>query len=100
MPIRIQKTGKELTVEFEGAVTIRHAQDVASELGEYIESVVSVTVCTAGLQDVDTSILQLLCSLRKSVPGLSFETPSAEFIAAVDRSGLRRELLGSMREGA
>jgi anti-anti-sigma regulatory factor len=100
MPITVHKTKDELTVELEGEVTIRHAQDVAAKLSEALDGGVSaVTVGTAGLRVVDTSILQLLCSLRKTVPVLSFENPSAEFVAAVDRRGLRRELLSGIREG-
>ncbi len=99
MPIIIHKTEDAFTVALDGVVTIRHAQDVATTLGEMLDGGVSVTVGTAGLRDIDTSILQLLCSLRKTVPVLSFEDPSDEFIAAVDRCGLRRELLGGTREG-
>jgi hypothetical protein len=51
------------------------------------------------LEDIDTCILQLLYALRKTVPGVSFDNPSEFFIAAVDRCGLRRELL-SAREGS
>jgi anti-anti-sigma regulatory factor len=97
--MRIQKAERELTVELEGEITIRHAHDVACQLSEHLEGVVSVIVRTAALRDIDTSILQLLCSLRKTVPALLFENPSDEFGAAVDRSGLRRELLSGVREG-
>ena len=58
-----------------------------------------VVVDTGGLEDIDTCILQMLCSLRKTVPALSFDNPSEAFIGAVDRCGLRRELL-SAREGS
>ncbi len=98
MPIITNKTEGALTIELEGVVTIRHAQDVATQLAEALDGGVPVTVGTAGLRDIDTSILQLLCSLRKTVPVLSFENPSEEFIAAVDRCGLRRELLGGAKE--
>ena len=79
-------------------MTIRHAGDLAARIGEALDGCVSVVVDTTGLRDVDTSILQLLCSLHKTAPALSFHQPSAEFLAAVDRCGLRRELLGGVRE--
>jgi anti-anti-sigma regulatory factor len=91
------RQGRQM-LKLEGAVTIRHAQDLAAKLGEGLKDGIPVEVDTAGLEDIDTCILQLLCSLRKAVPGLSFENPSAAFTAAVDRRGLRRELLGA-REG-
>ena len=85
-------------VELEGAVTIRHAQEVATRLSEALDSGMSISLRTARLTDVDTSILQLLCSLRKTVSALSFESLSEPFTAAVDRGGLRRELLGGLQE--
>jgi hypothetical protein len=82
-------------LRLEGVVTIRHAQDLAAKLGEGLPAGMPVEVNTGGLEDIDTCILQLLCSLRKTVPALSFDKPSDAFIGAVDRCGLRRELLSA-----
>ena len=99
MPFFIDKQQGRQVLKLEGAITIRHAQDLAATLGKGLEDGKPVAVDTARLKDIDTCILQLLCSLRKTVPGLSFDSPSDAFIGAVDRSGLRRELLGA-REGS
>jgi len=77
---------------------MRHARDLAARLGEVLDDGMPLGVDTGSLEDIDTGILQLLCSLGKTVPALFFDKPSNAFIAAVDRCGLRRELLGS-REG-
>jgi anti-anti-sigma regulatory factor len=98
VPFSIAITQSKQFLKLEGAVTIRNAQDLAAKLGEGLEEGVSVTVDTTNLADVDTCILQLLCSLRKTVTALSFDDPSEAFLIAVDRCGLRRELL-STREG-
>jgi ABC-type transporter Mla MlaB component len=98
MPFSIECTQGGQILKLEGAITIRHAQDLAAKLGESLQEGAPVAVDTKGLEDIDTCILQLLCSVRKSVPVLSFDNPSEAFIGAVDRSGLRRELL-SAREG-
>jgi anti-anti-sigma regulatory factor len=98
VPFSIAITQSKQFLKLEGAVTVRNAQDLAAKLGEGLEDGVSVTVDTTNLADVDTSILQLLCSLRKTVTALSFDDPSEAFLIAVDRCGLRRELL-STREG-
>jgi len=90
-----KQQGRQI-LKLEGAVTIRHARELAARLKK---DGPPGGVDTAGLEDIDTCILQLLCSLRKTVPGLSFDHPSDAFTAAVDRSGLRRELLGG-REGS
>jgi anti-anti-sigma regulatory factor len=98
MPYSIARHRGRQILKLEGAVTIRHARDLAAKLGEGLPDGAPVGVDTAKLEDIDTCILQLLCSLRKTLPGMVLDSPSAAFIAAVDRSGLRRELLGT-REG-
>jgi anti-anti-sigma regulatory factor len=95
MPYTIaQAEGKQI-LKLEGAVTIRHAQDLAAGLGECLEDGTPIKVDTGALEDIDTCILQLLCSLRRTIPSLAFDSPSDAFVAAVDRCGLRRELLGT-----
>jgi anti-anti-sigma regulatory factor len=98
MPFSIASTPGRQILKLEGAVTIRHAQDLAARLGEGLEDGLPVGVDTAGLEDIDTCILQLLCSLRKTIPALAFDEPSDAFSVAVDRCGLRRDLLGA-KEG-
>jgi anti-anti-sigma regulatory factor len=87
-----KQDGQILTLK--GALTIHNARELAARLGEVLEDGTDVIVETAGLEDIDTCTLQLLCSLRKTVPELSFDNPSETFLAAVDRCGLRRDLLG------
>ena len=94
MPFSIvNQEGKQI-LRLEGSVTIRHALDLAAKLEDLADGT-SLGVDTAGLEDIDTCILQLLCSLRRVVPALCFEDPSNAFAAAVDRCGLRRELLST-----
>lgn len=98
MPFSIANIQGRQILKLEGAVTIRNGQDLAAKLAEDLEDGTPVGVDTQDLEDIDTCILQLLCALRKTVPALSFDNPSDAFISAVDRCGLRRELLGA-REG-
>ena len=95
MPFSIVNRQGRQILKLEGAVTIRDAQDLAAKLGEGLEDGANVEVDTGGLEEIDTCILQLLSSLRKMVPVLSFDDPSEAFISAVDRRGLRRELLNA-----
>jgi anti-anti-sigma regulatory factor len=98
MPFSIAAGGGGRILKLEGAVTIRHARDLAAALRDGLQDFAPVEVDTGGLEDIDTCILQLLCSLRKTAPELRFDNPSEVFLAAVERCGLRRELLGA-REG-
>jgi anti-anti-sigma regulatory factor len=97
MPFSITSTPAGVLLKLEGAVTIRHAQDLAARLGESLEDATRLVVDTGELEDIDTSVLQMLYSLRKRPAPLAFDNPSETFLAAVDRCGLRRELL-VMRE--
>ena len=99
MPFSIVNEQGRHFLHLEGSVTVQYAHDLAAKLGETLEGGIPVSVGTRDLEDIDTCILQLLYSLRKTVPGVSFDNPSEFFIAAVDRCGLRRELL-SVREGS
>jgi anti-anti-sigma regulatory factor len=98
VPFSITNEQGRQIVRLEGAVTVQHALDLAAKLGEGLEDGMPVGIDTEGLEDIDTCILQLLYSLRKTVPALTFDNPSEAFIGAVDRCGMRRELL-TAREG-
>ena len=93
MPLTISSTQGRQILTLEGVVSIRHALDLAARLGECLEDGTPVVVDTEALEDIDTCSLQLLCALRKTVPALSFDNPSEAFLCAVDRCGLRRELI-------
>jgi len=98
MPFSVTTIKGRHILKLEGAVTIRHAQELAATLGAGLEYGKPIGVDTGGLDDIDTCILQLLCSLRKTAPSISFDDPSKVFIGAVDRCGLRRELLGARED--
>ncbi len=98
MPFTIaQQPGRQI-LKLEGKVTVAQAQNLAAGLRDRLEENTPVEVETAGLEDIDTAILQLLCALRKTAPALSFPRPSEIFLGAADRCGLRRDLLGG-RDG-
>ena len=98
MPYSIAGSQGIQILKLEGAVTIREVRDLAARLAEALEDGEPLGVDTANLQDIDTGMLQLLCSLGRTVPALHFDRPSDALVSAVDRCGLRRELLGS-KEG-
>jgi ABC-type transporter Mla MlaB component len=95
MQFSIASTQGRHILKLEGAVTIRHVLDLAARLGECLEDGTPVGVETEALEDIDTCSLQLLCAVRRTVTSLSFDNPSEAFLCAVDRCGLRRELLGT-----
>jgi ABC-type transporter Mla MlaB component len=98
MAYEIHNTHHGLILELKGGVTARHAGELGKCLSSSLTSGASVTIRTEGLEDIDSSVLQMLVSLRKSVAMFSVDDPSEVFIGAVDRSALRRELLAGSKE--
>ncbi len=98
MPYTIQTKENKLAVELTGGVTARDVGELTGLLAPSLKGEITVVVLTRTLDDIDTSVLQMLVSLRKTVPSLLFENPSEAFLKAVDRCALRRELLADSRE--
>lgn len=98
MPYRIQNTTEGLMLELSGGVTVRHAAELGKCLASSLASGATVVVRTQGLEDIDTSILQMLVSLRKTTPAFVLENPSETFVNAVDRCALRGELLAESKD--
>src|SRR5271166_2421827 len=98
MPYQIQNTTEGLILELRGVVTIRHAAELGKCLASYLASGVTVIVRTRELEDIDTSILQMLVSLRKATPAFVLEHPSEAFVNAVERCSLRSELLAEPKD--
>jgi anti-anti-sigma regulatory factor len=95
MPFTVTSQEGKHVLTLTGAVTIQDAQELAGVVAECVDDGNPVAVETEGLEVIDTCILQLLCSLRKSVAELSFENPSEAFLGALERRQLRRVLLGA-----
>jgi ABC-type transporter Mla MlaB component len=95
MPFSLTKEEGRLTLTLAGEVTIRDARKLAASLADGVAEPGQVCVETAELTDIDTCILQLLCALQKTVPELVFAEPGEKFLSALDRSQLRKALLGA-----
>ncbi len=95
MPFSVTQEAGRQVLKLEGAITIRDAQEFAARLTQDTDDTAHWAVDTEGLTDIDTCILQLLYSWRKSVAALHFENPSQVFTSAVDRCALRREFLNA-----
>ncbi len=87
----LNRNGRQL-LTLNGRMTIRQAGELAETLVRVTESSGPVDIDTSGLEDIDTCILQLLCSLQKSLGTISFDPPSGVFMDAMERTGLLHEL--------
>jgi anti-anti-sigma regulatory factor len=98
MPYAIRQEGTSIVLELAGEVTARDVAQLAKDVGSVLKTQSTVLVRAGAVEDVDTSVLQMLVSLRKTTPAFTVEDCSPAFDGAVDRCGLRRELLGRSRE--
>jgi ABC-type transporter Mla MlaB component len=95
VPFAVEQRDDRLTLTLSGVLDIRPVLELSAALGNALEGAASVAVEAGSVEDADTGVLQLLCSVRKTAPALTLMDLSAGFVAAVDRCGLRRELLGA-----
>jgi anti-anti-sigma regulatory factor len=95
MPFSLMKRGGVLKLKLEGEVIIRDARALAAALADGLVEEVPVDVETAQLADIDTCILQLLCALSKTARQVTFGDPGEHFLSALERSQLRKALLGT-----
>jgi hypothetical protein len=98
VPFAIQITDEGLLLELTGCVTVRHARELGKELASSLVNGTGVTVKARDLEDIDTSILQILVSLRKTATTFVLQDFSDAFGGAVDRCALRRELLPGTKD--
>jgi anti-anti-sigma regulatory factor len=98
MPFTIHATEQNIALELAGGVTARDVAELAACLTSSLTAAANVVVRAGELDDIDTSVLQMMVSLRKTVNSFVIEDPSQGFLNAVDRCSLRRELLGGAQE--
>jgi anti-anti-sigma regulatory factor len=98
MPFVIQTTDERLRLELSGGVTVQHAQEIGKCLASSLSSGTKVTVLAGEVEDIDTCMLQMLISLRKTASSFVLDEFSEAFADAVDRGALRRELLAVSKE--
>ena len=86
--------GKQI-LTLAGMVTIQDAEEVSAQLRNDLAVGDPIEVHTGDLEQIDTCMLQLLCSLRNTVTSLSFHKPSEALLRALDRRAMRRDLMGA-----
>lgn len=98
MPFEIRVTEDGLLLELTGCVTVRDAQELAKSLTSSLVNGSGVTVKAGDLEDIDTSILQMLVSLRKTATSFVLQEFSESFAGAVERCALRRDILPGAKD--
>ena len=100
MPFTIAETDTGVLVELEGILTVRHARELWTRLEAALSGENTVEVRAERLQDADTSALQILLSLQKTVAEFHIRTASRGLVDSVARYGLQRSLAASLRDAS
>ena len=93
----VTEDGRKLILELAGGVTARDVSELTQRIASSLKSGAEAVVRPRSVDDVDTSVLQMLVSLRKTVGAFTVEEPSEAFVDAVDRCALRRQLLPGLK---
>lgn len=93
MPYTVKTTKEGLVLSLSGELTVRRARELGQCLSEAFSSGMAAVVEASQVEDIDTSILQLILSLGRTASEFSIRSPSEAFVKAADRCALRRELL-------
>ncbi len=100
MPFTIAETRTGLVVELEGVLTAQHARELWTRLEAAVSGGKAVEVRTERLLDADTSVLQIVLSLQKTVADFHIDSASQGFVDAVERCGLQRSLAVCLRDAS
>ena len=98
MSFRVHSSEDRVIVELEGGTSVQHAAELHRELLAAGAPSRPVRVKAQTCGDIDITIVQLLAALETSCPELKIEQASDEFLAALDRAGMRRHLRSALRE--
>lgn len=93
MPFTIQAEDGKVIVELKGGVTARHVAELAKDVASALAGAPPVVIRAGEVEDIDTSVLQMLVAVRKNAAEFLIEAPSMAFLEAVERCALRRELI-------
>jgi anti-anti-sigma regulatory factor len=91
MPFFIEESSGRTVLKLEGSVTVRDAQALWSALEPVLGRAALLDVDASRLDDIDSSLLQVLCSAHKTAADFRVGAASRSFFDAVERCSLRRD---------
>lgn len=92
MPFEIKSREQETVLVLSEDITIAHAAELHAALLPVALQDKPIAVEAGAVTAIHTSILQILLSLRQSVPSFTLRSVSVPFSSAVNRLGLNHSL--------
>ena len=95
MPYEINMTGDKCQLVLAGRLGVQQASLLWSSLQSAADESVSIELLADRLEEIDTSIVQILCRLSRWPAGFEVVSGSASFRQALECRGLAGLLQGS-----
>jgi hypothetical protein len=95
---QIGSTNERVTLELEGDNSVEQVAELQRQLlaAGALSKAVGLRAERSGA--VDITVVQLLAALQVGCPELRIERPSEEFLASLDRCGMRRHLRAALKQ--
>lgn len=98
MAFEIGFTSEQVTLELAGDTAVEQAADLHQQLLAAGAAVKPVRVNAEQSGAIDITVVQLLAALQAGCPELRIERPSEQFLASLDRCGMRRHVRAALKQ--
>ena len=98
MAFQIGRTNERVTLELEGDNSVEGVAELHQQLLAAGAQSKAVTVRAQHSGAIDLTVVQVLVALQTCCPELRIERPSEEFLASLDRCGMRRHVRAALRQ--
>jgi len=98
MAFRIGCANERVTLELEGDNSVEQVAELHHQLLAARAQTKAVSVQAHHSGAADLTVVQVLAALQTCCPELRIESPSEEFLASLDRCGMRRHLRAALRQ--
>jgi anti-anti-sigma regulatory factor len=87
-----------VTLELDGDLSVERAAELHQQLLAEGAQSKSIIVKAQQCGRIDITIIQLLAALQACCPEMRIERPSEEFLASLERCGMRRHIRAALRQ--
>ena len=98
MAFQVGFTDEHVTLELAGENAVEQAADLHHQLLAAGAAGKTVSVKAEHSGAIDITVVQFLAALQAGCPELRIEHPSEEFLASLDRCGMRRHLRAALKQ--
>ncbi len=98
MAFQIGCTNERVTLELDGDNSVEQVAELHQQLLAAGAQSKAVSVKAQHSGAIDLTVAQVLAALQTCCPELRIERPSEEFLASLDRCGMRRHVRAALRQ--